>query len=118
MNMKFGRKMKEYDDFVKKISICLKEIGMPANLKGYNYIKEAAEILYFNTSEVRISSEVYEVVALKYNTTGKAVERSIRHAIEIAFNRSNYKAINTFFGNSVNPESGRVSNKHFIKALI
>lgn len=96
----------------------IREIGIPAHIKGYQYIREGImmsvkdpEILNY------ITKYLYPTIAKKYHTTTSSVERAIRHAIEVAWNRGKLDAMEALFGYSVNSGKGKPTNSEFI-ALI
>lgn len=96
----------------------IQKMGVPAHIKGYHYLRTAI-ISTINNRElmVSITKQLYPSVAQKYSTTSSRVERAIRHAIEIAWNRGNNEVIGNFFGYSINSCHGRPTNSEFI-ALI
>lgn len=101
-----------------RITEIMHQIGVPAHIKGYLYLREAIEMV---TKEVEllgaITKELYPMVAKKFNTTPSRVERAIRHAIEVSWERGNAKAINNIFGHSVTTESGKPTNSQFIAKI-
>ena len=96
----------------------IQKIGVPAHIKGYHYLRTAI-ISAINNSQLMesVTKQLYPCVAQKYSTTSSRVERAIRHAIEIAWDRVNSDVISSFFGYSVNSFRGRPTNSEFI-ALI
>ena len=105
-------------DLETKVTSILHEIGVPANIRGYHYMREAI-IMSVNDMDVLnyITKELYPSIAKKCNTTPSRVERAIRHAIEVAWNRGKVDAINALFGYTVNNHKGKPTNSEFI-ALI
>ena len=105
-------------DLETKVTNILHEIGVPANIRGYHYMREAI-IMSVNDMDVLnyITKELYPSIAKKCNTTPSRVERAIRHAIEVAWNRGKVDAINALFGYTVNNHKGKPTNSEFI-ALI
>ncbi|MFB3163499.1 sporulation transcription factor Spo0A [Neobacillus sp. 179-J 1A1 HS] len=99
-----------------KISDILRSIGIPANLKGYFFLREAIQMIN-NGSETSFSKVIYPAIASKYHTTPSRVERGIRHAIEVGWNRGSIDQLDFLFGNTVSPLKGRPTNGVFI-ALI
>lgn len=97
----------------------LLELGMPANLQGFHYISAAIEILFYSekTADVFLSKEIYPTVAKQFKTTAGRVERSIRHAIEVAFERGNVEVIEHYFKNSCSMERGKATNSEFLYTL-
>lgn len=96
----------------------IREIGIPAHIKGYQYIREGI-MMSVKDSEILnyITKYLYPTIAKKYHTTTSSVERAIRHAIEVAWNRGKLDAMEALFGYSVNSGKGKPTNSEFI-ALI
>ncbi|WP_124099860.1 sporulation transcription factor Spo0A [Ruminococcus sp. Marseille-P6503] len=94
------------------------QIGVPAHIKGYHYLREAI-IQSVNDKEMleSVTKLLYPAVAKKFSTTPSRVERAIRHAIEIAWDRGDIDTLNSFFGYTVNTGKGKPTNSEFI-ALI
>ena len=101
-----------------RVTNMLHEIGVPAHIRGYHYIREAI-MMSVNDIEVLnyITKELYPSIAKKCNTTPSRVERAIRHAIEVAWNRGKVDAIDNLFGYTVSTHKGKPTNSEFI-ALI
>lgn len=101
-----------------KITNVLHNIGVPAHIRGYHYIREAI-MLAVNDIEILnyITKELYPAIANKSNTTASRVERAIRHAIEVAWTRGKIEEIDKFFGYTINTNKGKPTNSEFI-ALI
>lgn len=96
----------------------LHEIGIPAHIKGYQYLRDAI-ILSVNDMEMlnSITKILYPTIAKKYQTTSSRVERAIRHAIEVAWSRGKMDTIDALFGYTVSTGKGKPTNSEFI-ALI
>lgn len=94
------------------------EIGVPAHIKGYHYLREAI-LLVMNNMDLLggITKELYPMIAKKFNTTPSRVERAIRHAIEVAWNRGRIETINKIFGYTVHDEKGKPTNGEFIAMI-
>lgn len=94
------------------------KIGVPAHIKGYHYLREAI-IASVNDKEMleSVTKLLYPAVAKKFSTTPSRVERAIRHAIEIAWDRGDVDTLNSFFGYTINVGKGKPTNSEFI-ALI
>ena len=94
------------------------EIGVPAHIKGYQYLREAI-IIAINDMDVinAITKVLYPMVAKKFDTTPSRVERAIRHAIEVAWDRGDLDTLQRFFGYTVSNTKGKPTNSEFI-ALI
>jgi len=101
-----------------RVTNVLHEIGMPAHIRGYHYMREAI-ILAVDDMEVLnyITKELYPTIAKKSNTTSSRVERAIRHAIEVAWSRGKLDALDSIFGYTINNSKGKPTNSEFI-ALI
>ncbi len=96
----------------------IRDIGIPANIKGYQYIREGIIMAVHDVNMLNyITKLLYPTIAKKYKTTSSSVERAIRHAIEVAWNRGQIDTINELFGYTVNAGKGKPTNSEFI-ALI
>lgn len=96
----------------------IRDIGIPANIKGYQYIREGIIMAVNDVNMLNyITKLLYPTIAKKYKTTSSSVERAIRHAIEVAWNRGQIDTINDLFGYTVNAGKGKPTNSEFI-ALI
>jgi len=101
-----------------RITKIIHEIGIPAHIKGYLYLREAITMVVEDMDFLgAITKELYPTIASKYNTTASRVERAIRHAIEVAWTRGRIDTINQLFGYTVNNAKGKPTNSEFI-ALI
>ena len=93
----------------------LHELGMPSHIKGYQYIREGIMMVYDNPEIIGgITKELYPDVASKYNTTVSRVERAIRHAIEVSWNRGNWDLMEEVFGHSIDIDKAKPTNSEFI----
>lgn len=94
------------------------EIGVPAHIKGYQYLREAI-ILTVKDMEVinAVTKVLYPAVAKKYATTASRVERAIRHAIEVAWDRGDLETLQRFFGYTVSNIKGKPTNSEFIAMI-
>lgn len=94
------------------------EIGVPAHIKGYQYLREAI-ILTINDMEMinAVTKVLYPEVAKKFNTTPSRVERAIRHAIEVAWDRGDIEVLQKFFGYTVSNIKGKPTNSEFIAMI-
>ena len=100
------------------ITKTLHELGVPSHIKGYQYIREGISIIYNNPSVVGgITKELYPEIAKKYNSTSSRVERAIRHAIEISWNRANWDFMESMFGYSVDIDKAKPTNSEFIVTI-
>ena len=109
-------------DFVKnsgnietEITNIIHEIGVPAHIKGYLYLREAIKMVIDNVELLgAVTKELYPSIAKKFNTTPSRVERAIRHAIEVAWSRGQVDTINKLFGYTIHNEKGKPTNSEFI----
>lgn len=112
-------------DFVKnvgnietEITNIIHEIGVPAHIKGYLYLREAIKMVIENVELLgAVTKELYPTVAKKFNTTPSRVERAIRHAIEVAWSRGKVDTINQLFGYTVHNTKGKPTNSEFIAMI-
>jgi len=96
----------------------LHELGMPSHIKGYQYIREGIMMIYNNPEIIGgITKELYPDVASKFNTTVSRVERAIRHAIEVSWNRGNWDLMEEVFGHSVDIDKAKPTNSEFIVTI-
>ena len=101
-----------------KISKLLHDLGMPSHIKGYQYIRDAIEMMHNNPSLFSgITKEVYPFIANKYNTTSSRVERAMRHAIEVSWSRGDYDLMDDIFGHSVDFDRAKPTNSEFLATL-
>jgi len=101
-----------------RITAIIHEIGVPAHIKGYQYLREAIMIAVNDMDVINAVTKVlYPAVAKAFNTTPSRVERAIRHAIEVAWDRGDLETLQNYFGYTVNSAKGKPTNSEFI-ALI
>ncbi|SDC00732.1 two-component system, response regulator, stage 0 sporulation protein A [Pelagirhabdus alkalitolerans] len=102
-------------DLEASITNIIHEVGVPAHIKGYMYLREAITMI-FNDIELlgSITKVLYPDIAKKYNTTSSRVERAIRHAIEVAWNRGNIDSISDLFGYTISNTKAKPTNSEFI----
>lgn len=105
-------------DLEKDVTEMIHEIGVPAHIKGYQYLREAI-MMSVNDIEMlsSITKVLYPTIAEKFDTTPSRVERAIRHAIEVAWNRGRMETLNALFGYTISTGKGKPTNSEFI-ALI
>lgn len=97
------------------ITKMLHELGMPSHIKGYQYIREGISMIYTNPNLIGgITKELYPELAIKFDTTVSRVERAIRHAIEVSWNRGNWDYMEELFGHSVDIDKAKPTNSEFI----
>jgi two-component system response regulator (stage 0 sporulation protein A) len=105
-------------DLNTEITAILHEIGVPAHIKGYLYLRESISMVYNNIEILgSITKVLYPEVAKKYRTTSSRVERAIRHAIEVAWNRGNIDAISSIFSYTVSLAKSKPTNSEFIAMI-
>ena len=93
----------------------LHELGVPSHIKGYSYIRESILEIFFNPDMIGgITKELYPKIAQEFNTTVSRVERAIRHAIEVSWNRGNWDLMQEIFGYSVDIDRAKPTNSEFI----
>ena len=113
-----GEKIRPEHDLEQDVTDMIHEIGVPAHIKGYQYLREAIIISVENEEIINaITKTMYPMLAKKYQTTPSRVERAIRHAIEVAWNRGEIAMHDKIFGYTVNSNKGKPTNSEFI-ALI
>lgn len=101
-----------------EITDILHEVGVPAHIKGYLYLREAITMVYHNLDILgSITKVLYPDVAKKFNTTSSRVERAIRHAIEIAWVRGNVEAISEIFSYTISYNKSKPTNSEFIAMI-
>lgn len=104
-----------YNNLQISITKVLHELGIPSHIKGYQYIREGISILYEKPEVIgAITKELYPDIASKYETTVSRVERAIRHAIEVSWNRGNWDLMEEIFGHSVDIDKAKPTNSEFI----
>ena len=106
------------DNLEAVVTEVIHEIGVPAHIKGYQYLREAI-ILTINDMDIinSVTKILYPTVAKKFNTTPSRVERAIRHAIEVAWDRGDIETLQKFFGYTVSNVKGKPTNSEFIAMI-
>lgn len=116
----FKRKNEKSIDFYNSnlqisISKLLHDLGIPSHIKGYQFLRDAVNMIFENPEMIGgITKELYPELASKYNTTVSRVERSIRHAVEVSWNRGDIKLMENIFGHSVDIDRAKPTNSEFI----
>ncbi len=96
----------------------IREIGVPAHIKGYQYIRTAIIMVVENMEMINfITKQLYPSIAKQYSTTSSRVERAIRHAIEVAWNRGHSEVIDEIFGYTIHTGRGKPTNSEFIAMI-
>lgn len=97
------------------ITKILHELGIPFHIKGYQYIREGVSIIFERPETIGgITKELYPELASKFDTTVSRVERAIRHAIEVSWNRGDWELMEEIFGHSVDIDKAKPTNSEFI----
>lgn len=97
------------------ITKILHELGVPSHIKGYQYIREGITVIFENPAIIGgITKELYPDIAEKFDTTVSRVERAIRHAIEVSWNRGSWDLMEEIFGHSVDIDKAKPTNSEFI----
>ena len=100
------------------VTSIIHEIGVPAHIKGYQYLREAIMIAVENMDVINAVTKVlYPEVAKRFATTPSRVERAIRHAIEVAWDRGDLETLQKYFGYTVNSSKGKPTNSEFIAMI-
>lgn len=105
-------------DIETQVTKIIHQIGVPAHIKGYQYLRTAI-ILTINDSDIinSVTKVLYPSVAKKYSTTTSRVERAIRHAIEVAWDRGDVDTLNSYFGYTIQQGRGKPTNSEFIAMI-
>ncbi len=108
----------KHSNFQITVSNILHELGVPSHVKGYQYIREAISMIYEKDGVVgSITKDLYPALADIYNTTSSRVERAIRHAIEISWNRGDWDLMEEIFGHSIDIDRAKPTNSEFIVTI-
>ena len=100
------------------VTSIIHEVGVPAHIKGYQYVREAIMITVENMDVINsVTKILYPEVAKRYHTTPSRVERAIRHAIEVAWDRGDLETLQKFFGYTVSNAKGKPTNSEFIAMI-
>ncbi len=96
----------------------LHQIGVPAHIKGYHYLRDSIMMCVLHPETINaVTKELYPSVAKKYDTTPSRVERAIRHAIEVAWDRGDVDILNSYFGYTIQGSRGKPTNSEFIAMI-
>ncbi len=101
-----------------QVTEILHQIGVPAHIKGYQYLRDSI-IMAIETPEIinAVTKQLYPSVAKHYETTSSRVERAIRHAIEVAWDRGDVDVLNSYFGYTIHNTRGKPTNSEFIAMI-
>lgn len=98
-----------------EVTNLIHQMGVPAHVRGYQYLRDAIILVIGEVNLLgAVTKELYPMIAEKYNTTPSRVERAIRHAIELAWDRGNIELMNKIFGYTIDVERGKPTNSEFI----
>lgn len=105
-------------DLERQVTAIIHEIGVPAHIKGYQYLREAIGLAVADMEIINAVTKVlYPAVAKKFGTTASRVERAIRHAIEVAWDRGDLETLQKYFGYTVSNAKGKPTNSEFIAMI-
>lgn len=100
------------------ISDIMRQIGVPAHIKGYQYLRTAIKLSVSDSEMLgSVTKLLYPTVAKMYNTTASRVERAIRHAIEVAWDRGDVDVLSSYFGYTIQSQRGKPTNSEFIAMI-
>ncbi|MGH4117524.1 sporulation transcription factor Spo0A [Clostridium sp.] len=103
------------EQMIVQITNIIHEIGIPAHIKGYMYLREAINMVVNDINLLSsVTKELYPSIGKQFNTTSSRVERAMRHAIDVAWSRGQIDTINKIFGYTIRNEKGRPTNSEFI----
>lgn len=112
------REKKNEDNLEALVTNVIHEIGVPAHIKGYQYLREAIMMVVNDIDIInQITKQLYPDIAHKYHTTPSRVERAIRHAIEVAWGRGEQTVVESIFGYTVSATKGKPTNSEFIAMI-
>lgn len=101
-----------------QVTAIIHQIGVPAHIKGYQYLRDAILMAIDDDDIINaVTKRLYPAVAKKHNTTSSRVERAIRHAIEVAWDRGDVDVLNSYFGYTIHNGRGKPTNSEFIAMI-
>ena len=107
-----------FDDLESQVTSIILEVGIPAHVKGYHYVRAAIILAVKSPESINaVTKIIYPTIAKQYGTSSSRVERAIRHAIEVAWDRGNVDTLTTIFGYSINSSRGKPTNSEFIAMI-
>ena len=117
IDMPAGAK-REKDNLEALVTNIIHEVGVPAHIKGYQYLREAIMMVVNDIDVInQITKSLYPRIAMKFTTTPSRVERAIRHAIEVAWGRGQQEAVENIFGYTISAAKGKPTNSEFIAMI-
>lgn len=106
------------EDLTVVITDILHQIGVPAHIKGYQYVREAIRLTVENPEMLNsVTKILYPTVAKNFKSTSSRVERAIRHAIEVAWDRGDVEVLNSYFGYTIQSQRGKPTNSEFVAMI-
>ena len=109
---------KDQENLEALVTNVIHEVGVPAHIKGYQYLREAIMMVVNNIDIInQITKQLYPDIAVKYHTTPSRVERAIRHAIEVAWGRGQSDTVDNIFGYTISAAKGNPTNSEFIAMI-
>ncbi len=100
------------------ITDIIHQIGVPAHIKGYHYLRDAIIMSVLDSEMINaVTKRLYPSIAKKYATTSSRVERAIRHAIEVAWDRGDVDILNSYFGYTIHSLRGKPTNSEFVAMI-
>lgn len=106
------------EDLETVVTEVILNVGIPAHIKGYHYIREAIIMCIEDSTAINyVTKLLYPTIARKFETTASRVERAIRHGIEIAWDRGDIDTLNSYFGYTINNGRGKPTNSEFIAMI-
>ena len=110
--------LSESSDMEAQVTKIIHQIGVPAHIKGYQYLRTAILMTIEDNDVINsVTKVLYPTVAKKYQTTTSRVERAIRHAIEVAWDRGDIDTLNSYFGYTIQNSRGKPTNSEFIAMI-
>lgn len=101
-----------------QVTEILHQIGVPAHIKGYHYLRDSIIMAIEDRDIINaVTKQLYPNVAKEYSTTSSRVERAIRHAIEVAWDRGDVDVLNSYFGYTIHNTRGKPTNSEFIAMI-
>ena len=115
----FGFRSNRVEDIIEnKVTKIIHKVGVPAHIKGYQYLRRAIIKAIIDRDIINsVTKELYPQVAKDFDTTSPRVERAIRHAIEVAWNRGDQETIQSIFGYTIQSNKGKPTNSEFIAMI-
>ncbi len=113
-----GTDLTDERELERRVTAIIHEIGVPAHIKGYQYLREAITLAVKDMEVINAVTKIlYPAVAKKFGTTASRVERAIRHAIEVAWDRGDLETLQKYFGYTVSNAKGKPTNSEFIAMI-